>query len=76
VDYAHAMISETSFGQRGMNFRFVPYEVESRDFFVGLQSPLGAFDDDTTPVVTTHDIHSDSHNPSGCGLDRAADLKD
>ncbi len=61
MDHAHPMIAETAFGKRRVDRGFVSDEVKSGDFFVGLKCPLGAFDDDPAAVVTTHDIHCDSH---------------
>src|ERR1041385_303818 len=45
-----------------MNLRFVADEVEGADFVAGLECAFGAFDDDPTTVVATHDIHCNSHN--------------
>jgi GTP cyclohydrolase II len=61
VDYAHAMIAKAASGQRSVNFSFVADEVKSGDVFVSLKCPFGAFDDDATTMIATHDIHCNSH---------------
>ena len=61
MDDAHAMITKAATRQSGVNFGGIADQEEGGDLLVGLESPVGAFDDDPATVVATHDIHCDSH---------------
>jgi len=58
---ADAVIAKSAQRERGMDFILVADEEDAGDFLVFLQGALHAGDDDTAAVVTTHDIHCDSH---------------
>ena len=72
VDYAHAMVAKAALGQSGVDFASMADEIESGDLWIGLQSPIGAFDHNPATVVATHDIHCDSHKQTGSSETRPA----
>ncbi len=61
VDHAHAMVAKTARRQCRVNGGLIADEVKGGDFFVRLKRQLGAGDDHAATMVTTHDIHCDSH---------------
>jgi hypothetical protein len=61
VNDSHAMVAKTTGGQGGVNVSLIANQVKGGDGFIVLKRLFDAFDDNTTPVIATHDIHSNSH---------------
>ena len=61
VDDAHTMVAKTAGRQGGVDFGLIADQIEGGDFLVVFQCPPDALDDDSAPVVATHDIHCNSH---------------
>ena len=61
MDDVHAMVAKATGRQGGVNVDLIANQVNGGDFFVALKRLFDAFDDNTTPVIATHDIHSNSH---------------
>jgi hypothetical protein len=61
MDDLHAVIAKATLRQGSMDLFPVSDQEHFRDPPVCLESPFGAFDDNSTAVVATHDIHCNTH---------------
>jgi hypothetical protein len=61
VDDFDAVVTETAFGQGGVDFGLIADEKHCGYILVGLQGGFDTGYDYATAVVAAHDIHCNSH---------------
>ena len=61
MNHSEAAVPTAALLEGHFNFRFVADQIKLGDSRIGLKRKPDSIDDNSTPVVATHDIHYDSH---------------